>query len=426
MRRALISGVLIAIVIAAGAGAAWALVNTRPQAERVVSTHTGYTVEVEVIHKRDYQHRISGYGTAAPIQTAVLSAEIGGIIVWIDEAYRVGSQVMQGDLLCRIDDASYRQELDRRESLLEEMTADIRRIEQELVSARARTVFVAKERDLSKLEVARQEDLSKAGAGTDQSLDQARKQFQTGERLLLEIQNQIELQRLEREKMDSITKARRAEVGLARLDLERCEIRSPIAGVIAERSVDPGELVAVGTNLFRIVDMSVVEIPVHIPESQAGEVTLDSTVTVMLPQDTSRKWTGIITRIAPEVDPLNRTAAIFVQVENRGLDVQLRLGQLVEARIDGVLYVDAVVVPRRALIDGYAFIKRGDVADRREPAVLRAVGDELIIEGGIEEGEHLIISNLEVLYDGVKVITSAELNAIISDTNDVSSMAEDS
>lgn len=425
MRRALISGALIAVVIVAGIGASRVLARMKPQAELVESKHTGYTVEIEKVHRRDYQHRLKGYGTVAPIQTAVLSAEIGGIVVEIGEAHRVGAAVKKGELLCRIDDASYRQELDRRESILEETSSEIKRIAQELESARARAVLVAKERDLSLQEVSRQEDLSKAGAGTDQALDQAKKQYQTTERLLLEIQNQIEIRRLDGEKMDSTIRARRAEAEIARLDVERCEIRAPIAGVIAERNVDPGELVAAGTKLFRIVDMSVVEIPVHIAESEAGYVTLASEVTVSLPQDPERNWVGIITRIAPEVDVLNRTAAIYVQVENRGLEVKLRLGQLIEARIDGARYTDVVVVPRRALIDGYAFIKQGASAQRREPEVLRALGDELILQSGIDEGEHLIVSNLEALYDGAKVITSAELNALISKGNDSGGMSGD-
>lgn len=426
MRRTLVSGVLIAIVIAIGVGAAATLIRLRPQAELVTSRHTGYTVEVEEVHRRDYQHRVLGYGTVAPIRTAVLSAEIGGIIVRLDDAHRVGSEVRQDEVLCRIDDASYRQELGRRQSLLEESATDIKRIGQELENARARAVFVAKERDFSRQEVTRQEDLAEAGAGTDQALDQARKQLQTAERFLLELQNQIEVLRLDRERTESIIKAREAEVELARLDFDRCEIRAPIPGVIAERSVNPGELVAAGTSLFRIVDISIVEIPVQIPESEAGEITLDATVMLALPQDPDRKWQGVITRIAPEVDALNRTATIYVQVENRGLDVQLRLGQLVEASIDGMRYLDAVVIPRRALIDGFAFIKQGDLADRREPEVLRALGDDLIIESGIDEGEHLIISNLEVLYDGAKVITSAELNEILSNEDDSPGITEDS
>ncbi len=402
------------MVILAGIGAARILAGMKPQAELVVSTHTGYTVEVTEVHRRDYQHRISGYGTAVPIQTAVMSAQIGGIVIQIDDAHRVGSKVRKGDLLCKIDDASYRQELNRRESILEESAADMKQIEQELQSARARAVLFAKERDLARQEVTRQEDLSKAGAGTDQALDQARKQFQTGERLLLEIQNQIAVKRLGLVKMDSSIKGRKAEVELARLDLERCEIRAPIGGIIAERNVEPGELVNAGTELFRLVDMSVVEIPVHVPESEAGAITLNSTVMVTLPQDPAAQWKGLITRISPEVDPLNRTAAVYVQVDNRGLERQLRLGQLVEAQIDGVHYSNAIVIARRALIDGYAFIKQGDEADRRTPEVLRAVGDELIVTSGIEEGELLIISNLEALYDGAKVITSSELNELLS------------
>jgi multidrug efflux pump subunit AcrA (membrane-fusion protein) len=417
-RKLAISVLMIGLVFVVGVGAARVLIGLRPQAERVESHHQGYTVEVLEIQRRDYQHIISGFGTAAPIQTAELSAELNGIIKEIDNTHRVGTKIEQGQLLCKIDDEKYRQELAKKKSLLEESASDIKRIDQDLKNTRERAGIAAKERDFAQQEVARQLELREAGAGTEQTLEQKQRELQSAERFLLEIQNQIEVRRLERVKTDSTIRSRNADLKLAQLDLDHCEIRSPIAGVIAERNVDPGELVNSGTSLFRIVDMSVVEIPVQIPESESGAITLDAAVTVALPQDVNRTWEGTITRIAPEVDELNRTVAVYVQVENEGLDTQLRLGQLVEARINGVLYADAVILPRRALIDGFAFVKEGDSASRREPDILRALGDELILNDGVNEGENLIISNLEVLYDGAKVITSAELNKSLSDTNE--------
>lgn len=409
-RKLIVSVLLIGMVFVVGIGMARVLISLRPQAERVESHHQGYTVEVLNIERRDYQHIISGFGTAAPIQTAELSAEVSGIIQHIDNTHRVGTKIEKGQLLCKIDDGKYLQELAKKESLLEESASDIKRIDQDLKNTRERAVIAEKERDLTRQEVARQLELREAGAGTEQTLEQKQRELQSAERFLLEIQNQIEVRRLERVKTDSTIRSRKADLELAQLDLDRCDIRSPIAGVIAERNVDPGELVNSGTSLFRIVDMSVVEIPVQIPESESGSITLDAAVTVGLPQDENRTWSGAITRIAPEVDELNRTVAVYVQVVNEGMDAKLRLGQLVEARINGVLYAEAVILPRRALIDGYAFVKEGDAAVRREPDILRALGDELILNGGVQEGENLIVSNLEVLYDGAKVITSAELN----------------
>ena len=389
--------------------------SMRPQATMVVSQHTGYTVEIEKIKKRDFQHLISGFGTATPIQSATLSAEVNGPILEIDGSLRVGAPVAKGDVLCRIDSARYVQEMDRRESQLAESSSDVKQIEQEVESAQERMVSVRKERDLYLKEVVRQEDLAKLGVASEQALEQARRQLQASERQLLEIKNQIVVRRLDRERMDSTIKVRRAELELARLDIERCEIRSPISGVIAERSVEPGELVSAGTALFRIVDMSVIEIPIQIPESEAVAIDLDSVVSVSLPQDPDQSWKGAITRVAPEVDILNRTATIYVRVENRGLDVQLRLGQLVEAKINGTHYANKVIIPRRALIDGYAFIKKGSFAERRRPDIVRALGDNVIVGSGIDAGDNLIITNLEVLYDGVRVITSAELNAMMSE-----------
>ena len=148
--KLLLSVLLIGVVCIVGFLGGRLLISLRPQAERIESHHQGYTVEILKIKRRDYQHIISGFGTAAPIQTAELSAEINGIIRQIDNAHRVGTRIEQGQLLCKIDDEKYRQELAKRESLMEESASEIRRIDQDLKNTRARAIIVAKERDLAK------------------------------------------------------------------------------------------------------------------------------------------------------------------------------------------------------------------------------------------------------------------------------------
>lgn len=421
VRKVIVSVLLIAIIVVAGTGAARAFIKYRPEAEQqAVAVNPGYTVEIEQVQFRDYRHYITGFGTAAPLRMATLSAEVGGIVRWIDESLRVGSSIEEGTLIFRIDDASSIQELTRRKSLLDEAEATLKRIDQELINTIARTEVVKEEQLLIQQEVKRQEDLGKAGAGTEQALDQARRQLKGTERALLEIENQLQLRKHDRDKVEISLVARKAEVELARLDVARCEIRAPFSGVISERYVEVGELVRPGMNLFRIVDLSVVEVPIEVPASEVGAIALHSPVTLMLPQDPAQSWKGAITRIAPEVDLRNRTTAIYVQVDNRGLDPKLRIGQLVEARIEGAYYTGVVVIPRRALVDGFAFVKKGNRAERRKPEVLRALGDDLILENGIETGEELIVTNLELLFDGADVITSAELNRrMLSDPADL-------
>ncbi|MCH8333604.1 efflux RND transporter periplasmic adaptor subunit, partial [Candidatus Sumerlaeota bacterium] len=163
----------------------------------------------------------------------------------------------------------------------------------------------------------------------------------------------------------------------------------------------------------RIVDLYVVEIPIQTPASDAGDVSIASRVEIRLPQAQGRRWKGKVVRISPEIDPLNRTVSLYVQVDNEALESPLLPGQLVEAGIQGRLYRKTIVIPRRALIDGNAFVKIKDRAERRRLEVIRAIGDDLLVASGLREGEEIILTNLEVLYDGARVITSHEMNALL-------------
>jgi RND family efflux transporter MFP subunit len=290
------------------------------------------------------------------------------------------------------------------------------RVEQELTNLEARIRVVKEEYALAQAEVKREEALGVDGLATQQSLDQARRQLQAAERTLLEIENQYEVRQSERSRLENTVKVRRAEVELAKLDLARCELSAPFKGIVAERNVEPGELVRVGTSLFRFVDVSLVEIPIEIPSSEANAINRTDAVEICATQNPSQCWEGRIEAISPEIDPLNRTASVYVVVENPAEGNLPRLGQLVEARIKGASFPKVVSVPRRALIDGFAFVKRGSVAERRRPEVLRALGDHLLIREGLAPGDQLIVTNLEMLHDGVKVSTSEEISRSISGT----------
>ena len=424
-RKVVLSAILVVLILSGGGTGAYFLLRSPRKVELSSLGNIGYTVEIRQVEKGDYQQIILGFGTVQAIQTATISAEVSGKILEFDDSLRVGSEVTENQLLCRIDSSSYVETLRIRESGLDQAKGDLKRLEEEIGKAKERVDVMREDLELVKKEVTRQEALIEADVAAKQMVERARSAYQMSRRILLEMESQYNSRRWEIAGVQKLIESREAEVKLARLDLERCEIHAPFSGTIAARTVQPGEFISMGTPLIRLTDVSRVEIPIQVPASEVQVIALGSKVEAQMPQMTSLAWKGVVDRISPEIDVLNRTATVYIQVDNRELEYPLLPGQLVEAGIEGRLYPQKVVIPRRALIDGYAFVKIGDHAERRKPKVLRAIGDDLLIDAGIEQGEWLIVSNLEILYDGIKVATSEELNRWLQAENPSDGPAEE-
>ena len=111
-------------------------------------------------------------------------------------------------------------------------------------------------------------------------------------------------------------KANEAQLVLARKSLDDAIIRAPIAGIVAERVVQPGEKVSVDGKLFTIMDLSRMELTASIPAAEIGTVKLGQTVNVRVEGFKNRLFEGRVERINPSTQTGSRSILIYVVFNN--------------------------------------------------------------------------------------------------------------
>lgn len=174
------------------------------------------------------------------------------------------------------------------------------------------------------------------------------------------------------------------------------DLRSPIAGRVAEVLVAPGALVAADEPLLRVIDVSVLWLEIRVPDADAsafdaqrgGWVDVDG---LDAPLDLTPA--SFVAR-APMLDPESHTLRVVYEVENA--DARLIAGTLATAHLYRGEPVEALVVPASALVeDGAAtvvFVQvEGEAFERR---VIRVVGrerDRVGVVGALVEGEHVVV-----------------------------------
>jgi len=173
-----------------------------------------------------------------------------------------------------------------------------------------------------------------------------------------------------------------------------------------------------GTPLYRVtqIDAVVIAVPLHpLDFAKIADLVLageQPQVELAENEVASSRWTGRVVRISPEADTATRTIDVFVEVENKRegqqVTVPLLPGSFVQARIEGPILTDVIVVPRAAVIGNAAgstrvFVERAGRAVEVPVEVSRRLEAQAFISAGLTSGDRVVMTNLDALKDDSQI-----------------------
>ena len=129
------------------------------------------------------------------------------------------------------------------------------------------------------------------------------------------------------------------------LQLDRAEVRSPIAGQVVKRMVSVGEQVdgTASQPIVEVANIERVELGANVPAEQLAHIAVGDRVTITTDAYPERSFDGRIVAVAPAVDPATNTALVRMRVENT--EHLLKVGMFAEARVRLAEHTDALLVP---------------------------------------------------------------------------------
>jgi cobalt-zinc-cadmium efflux system membrane fusion protein len=177
-------------------------------------------------------------------------------------------------------------------------------------------------------------------------------------------------------------------------------ITAPMSGVIDARNAVLGQAVEPNTALFHISDRSQVIVVARVYEDGLGEVKVGQAARVRVLSYPQQVFSGKITLIDPNLDPLSRTVKAWIQLANpQGL-----LKPNMFARANVILQRNEAVlaVPTSAIIEAngekFVFVREGDKYKRVE-VTLGASDDEYSqITEGLVPGDEVVTQGNRQLY----------------------------
>jgi RND family efflux transporter MFP subunit len=416
--RVATASLLTAALLASGVAGFAGLAAFRKEPARDAAAPWTTTVRVQIAERKDHVEWIEGYGKARCLRAAEVLAEVTGVVSWLAPKLESGGEVTSGEELLRIDPRDFEIALAQAMAQHEQARADLARTESDVEGMREQLVVAETALAAGVRELQRAEQLVEADLIADKELDAQRRLTDLLERQTIELRaaERAAVPRLEWSRADC-ARAKSA-VDKARLDLERTTIRAPFEGRIERRVIDIGRRVAPGLPVFAIADLSRIEVPIALPGSRFGEVAVGAAAHLRLREDDAIAWRGKVARVAPSIDPRNRTFEVFLEIEGDPYRSSVPPGSFVLGAVEGRVHEGVIAVPRGAFVDGHLYVATpydGDGGDedlatvaRITPVVRRLLADVALVDDGIDEGARVIVSNVERIAKGSTVRVAAE------------------
>ncbi len=196
----------------------------------------------------------------------------------------------------------------------------------------------------------------------------------------------------------------RAQVGESDRRLGKTRITAPVRAEIAERLIDVGDYVQVGTVAFDLIDVQHLRVKLPFPEYRAPELSAGLKVRLTSAAAGDQAVESTITEIRPSVNPANRSVSVIIDFDNPGI---WRPGASVRAEVVLSLRENSVTVPQVAVVrrpvgDVVYVIKDKKAEERLVRRGLRSGAMAEILDG-LKAGEIVAVDGAGFLTQGGSV-----------------------
>lgn len=341
-------------------------------------------VEVGYINlvKQPVNLEVELLGKVKPKEIALIRPQISGIIE--KQLFSDGSFVKQGDVLYKIDNSTYKANVNQSQALLNSAKAN-------LISSEAK--------------IKRAEELLKFDGISKQELDDIKASYLQAKALV---------------------EQRNAELETTKIDLNRCEIKAPISGYIGISNVTVGALVNANQSeeLVNIKDTKTVFVDLTQSYNEIlnlkNLVSLEDEIEVTLSFDNGFIYPikGKLQAKELGVDENSQTVTLRAIFENS--NNLLLSGMMTKATLKSQKKIDAFLIPQQAVLrdqKGNPIITLVTNENKTIQKIIktqRTIGNKWLVIDGLDTNDKIVIEGLNKINSRT-VVVPKDLNAQYKD-----------
>ena len=378
--------------------------NRRFQKERV------FAVNVETLNKQIASPKILSYGEIYSKRMLEIRPLVSGRLDYVSEKFVEGGYVKSGDILFRLNQKDYLNELEIAEIDLEDTKAQLSEAISKLDYANLEFEVSESQLNLRKNALDRQTQLAESGLITSSQLENTQLAYSSSKQQFLNKQNLVKSSKNAIDKLKIQLKRRSISIDKAKRNLDETEIKAPFDGIIASVNILPGSVINKNEKLGTLLDPNSLEVMFNLSANEFARVidkdgkllNLDITAYLKL-SNNDIPFSGKIERINPEIMNIGSGRKLFASI-NLGENKTLRPGDFVVLEIKEPSLKNITVLPSSAVtIDGKIFILEEDNRLKEiEVTILRRQWNEVIVSGAPTDKEY-VMQRSPQLGNGLKI-----------------------
>lgn len=397
-------------LLLAGIAAVVLLVSSRPKPQAVEVQEKEWIVAVMSAQPQRLNPSLTLYARVESPRSATLRAAISADVVEVPA--REGDNARAGDLLVKLDADDVQWQLSQREADVAELRAELGNEDLRVAADRAALKHESTLTELARRAVERAERLATRDLGSAALLDEAKREAARQSMSVDDRRFAIAGHKSRVAALNARLARAQSLQAMARLDLQRTQIRAPFDSRIASVGVAPGDRMRIGDALVELFDPQAIELRAQVPSSYLAALRSGlnaghpASATAMV--DTASVQARL-DRLSARIEPGRAGADALFSVD-KSVANTLELGRTVQLAVSLPAVDDVVPVPAEALygVDQIYLLddsrmraikvqRIGDFVDARGEHRLLVKSDQISVDAKI------IVTQLPSAVDGLKV-----------------------
>ena len=182
-------------------------------------------------------------------------------------------------------------------------------------------------------------------------------------------------------------------------------LESDVDGVVTSVDAEVGQVVAAGAPVIRVAQSGDMDVVVGVPENKINMIRQMSDINVSLWAQPSKILSAKLRELSPIADPATRTYAAKVILPPDATDV--RLGMTATVTFVARNPNQVIKVPMTALLQSKAgtsvWVVNQGVVHQVPVQIAGAAGEDVLIAGGVSNGQTIVTAGVHFLKEGQKV-----------------------
>jgi HlyD family secretion protein len=359
------------------------------------------TLTIAAVERGTFTRDIVASGQVVATLSPTLNAPAAGLVV-LD--VKAGDAVEKGQRLAVIDSPDLKSTLAQEEATLESLRTDWKRarLEADRKLSQLRDAF--EQAEIDRKTAQREADRSRRAfeLGAYSELEMLRSQDGLEKAKFAQTQAQSAYQsqpaqnRFEVDSKKSLLDRQQLMVEELRRQVDRLQIRSPVAGRVGQVLIGDHASVTKDAPLLTVVDLSALEVEIPVPESLARDLVAGVNAQI---EGDGRKWNATVSAVSPQVVNGEVTARLRLADEKHD---GLRQSQRLAARIVLDQRQNVLMVDRGLFVEqggGYAYVVHGNEVERRAVRLGAVSVEKVEILAGLKVGDRIVISGADAFHD---------------------------